>query len=115
MNIGLTQLSKIAKFILENWAYVVSFLWLIQSILKIISEETVTTWDDKAHEHYHRFLKTWFPRGSNHPPIILRWALRWIKEGQLPFWMKILLRVRFGKFITPSGINYNGFKVVFKW
>ena len=47
--------------------------------------------------------------------MALRIIERYFKTGDLPLWLKILLNIRFGKFKTPSGIEYNGFKVSFKW
>jgi hypothetical protein len=42
-------------------------------------------------------------------------ALNFLKDGSLPWWVRIALNMRFGKFRTPSGIEYRGFKVEFRW
>lgn len=39
----------------------------------------------------------------------------YLKTGRLPWWVKVLLKIRFGKFKTPSGIDYKGFKVTIPW
>ena len=48
-------------------------------------------------------------------PWLIRVVLVSIKRRELPLWLKILLNLRFGKFKTPDGIEYNGFKIEFKW
>jgi hypothetical protein len=42
-------------------------------------------------------------------------AIKFLETGRLPFWLRILLHIRFGKYLTPSGIEYKGFKVEFKF
>ena len=51
----------------------------------------------------------------NRPPYLIRVALQFLKTGTLPWWVRILIHLRFGKFKTPNGVEYNGFKVEFKW
>ena len=38
-----------------------------------------------------------------------------IKRGELPLWLKILINIKLGKHKTPSGVEYEGFKVSFRW
>jgi hypothetical protein len=40
---------------------------------------------------------------------------RYFRTGDIPLWLKILIRLRFGRFVTPDGVEYFGFKVSFKW
>ena len=58
---------------------------------------------------------SFFPKGSRKPPYLLRLAVKIAETGDVPFWLKVLIKMRFGKFITPGGVEYSGFKVEFKW
>lgn len=49
------------------------------------------------------------------PPYTIRVALKFIETGKLPWYIKLALKTRFGRFRTPSGIEYEGIKVLFKW
>ena len=46
---------------------------------------------------------------------IVKRALVSVRRGELPLWLKILINLRLGKFKTPDGVEYAGFKVSFKW
>lgn len=69
------------------------------------------TWSDGS----GNFSVSFFPKRSKRPPYLLRVAFNYAKTGYLPFWLKVLINIRFGRFKTPSGVDYDGFKVSFKW
>ena len=71
----------------------------------------MTTYTPSSITSYSSF----FPKGSKKPPYLLRVAIRVAQTGEIPFWLKMLINLRFGKFKTPSGVDYNGFKVEYNW
>ena len=46
---------------------------------------------------------------------IIKQVIVSVKRGEIPLWLKILINLKLGKFKTPDGIEYMGFKVSFRW
>ena len=113
MNIELIK--HIAEFILDYWSEITWTIFIIVAIWGVIAKLTPWKWDDKAHAKVKKFIDKWFPVNSKRPPFLLRTALKYAKAGTIPWWLKILIKMRFGKFTTSWGVDYRGIKVYFKW
>lgn len=60
-------------------------------------------------------LKKSEKNSSVNAPLLVKVALRYLCTGELPWWAKVAFKMKYGKFCTPYGLEYNGFKVEFKW
>jgi hypothetical protein len=49
-------------WITQNWVQVVAGLWLLEQLLRLVSELTPWKWDDNIVKIFSNILKSFFPK-----------------------------------------------------
>jgi hypothetical protein len=60
--------SQIVNYIMTNWVKIVAALWLVEQVLRVISEMTPWKWDDNIAKVFTGILKKFFPKRQPTPP-----------------------------------------------
>ena len=58
-------MNSIINWITGNWVQLVAGLWLLEQLLRLISELTPWKWDDNIVKVFSKILKSFFPKRNS--------------------------------------------------